>query len=97
MKQDDILKYVKEHYPGHAIMLMTGFESAFIGITEEGYRLPCAVYDFGKCVEILMDTEQMTSREAMAHLHEIIELDMGEYAPYYTNTFSSFFNQYNLN
>ena len=71
MSQEDILKYVKKYYPGHAIMLMTGFEKAFLGITTEGYRLPVAVYDFGVCAELLMETEQMTASEAIDHLQEI--------------------------
>ena len=97
MSQEDILKYVKKYYPGHAIMLMTGFETAFLGITSEGFRLPVAVYDFGKCVKVLIDTEEMTASEAVDHLHEIVAMDIGEYAPYFINTFSSFFKEYQSN
>lgn len=97
MSQEDLLKYVKKYYPGHAIMLMTGFEKAFLGITMEGLRLPCAVYDFGKCVGLLMKDEGMTAQEATDHLNDIMDMDIGDYAPHFVRTFSSFFQGFKVN
>lgn len=97
MDHDEIVSYVKQHYPGHSILLMTGFEVAFMGITQEGLYSPCAVYDYMKCVEVLISTEDMTVGEAVTHLEDIIKMDLGDYSPHFVRTFSKFFNGYALN
>ena len=97
MEHDDIVSYVKKHYPGHAILLIPGFESAFVGVTEEGLYSPCAVYDYMQCVEVLISTEDMSVKEAINHLEDVIKMDLGDYSPHFVRTFSKFFSEYALN
>ena len=97
MSQEDLLKYVALHYPNHPIMLMTGFEEAFLGISVQGIHKPCAVYDYQKCILILMDVEDLSFMEAMEHLKQITDIDVGDYAPIFVNMLSSFLKDYKLN
>ena len=40
------------------MLLADGFEEAFVGVAERfGFSEPVAVYDYDKCIEILMDPE----------------------------------------
>lgn len=47
--------WVDEAYPDEEILVMDGFDGAFVGIGAQQYRPPIAVYDRDKCIEILMD------------------------------------------
>ncbi len=46
------------------MMLADGFERAFMGISEDYAGHPRAVYDYGKCLRILMIEQHMTQDEA---------------------------------
>ena len=45
------------------IMLADGFEEAFVGIGQQ-FTHTFAVYDHGRCVQILMERDGMTEEEA---------------------------------
>lgn len=45
------------------IMLADGFEEAFVGIGQQ-FTHNFAVYDHGRCVQILMERDGMTEEEA---------------------------------
>lgn len=47
------------------IMLADGFERAFIGIAEDWAGHPRAVYDYGKCIRVLMVEQHMSEDEAV--------------------------------
>ena len=53
--RDVIDAWMDEEYPDEGILVMDGFDAAFIGIGAQQYKLPIAVYDRQKCIEILMD------------------------------------------
>ena len=55
--------WVSEH--NEEAYLADGFEDAFLGICEVYGRLPTAVYDKDKCLEILVQRDGMTDEEAM--------------------------------
>ena len=45
------------------IMFANGFEDAFLGIGQQ-FTAHFAVYDHGKCVQVLMERDGMTEEEA---------------------------------
>jgi hypothetical protein len=47
------------------ILLADGFEDAFIGIGERCSQPDIAVYDYHKCLEILVERDGMTSEDAV--------------------------------
>lgn len=47
-------------------MLMHGFEDAFVGgLRKVGQKYPIAVYDYAKCIDILMARDGMETEEAV--------------------------------
>jgi hypothetical protein len=89
MTHEDITEYARDQFPGHSIMLMSGFESAFIGIVEQGVDLPYAIYDYHKSVQVLMEAEDMSIAQAIRHLEEIMDVDMGDYTPAFVRVMPS--------
>jgi len=66
-----------------SLLLMDGFDDAFIGYTTRMNQPDCAVYDYDKMVETLMFRDSMTADEA----EEYIEYNcqgawVGEQTPY---------------
>ena len=52
--------WVDDHYYGEEILLMDDLDAAFIGIGSQWTKLPVAVYDRGKCIEILVERDGMS-------------------------------------
>ena len=56
-------EFIEEYFPQHAseegngILLADGFEKAFIGVGSAYYNPPCAVYDYDKCIDILVSDD----------------------------------------
>ena len=66
-----------------SLLLMDGFEDAFIGYTTRMNQPDCAVYDYDKMIEVLVKRDSMTEQEA----EEYIEYNcqgawVGEQTPY---------------
>jgi hypothetical protein len=58
-----------------------GFEDALIGLGWQHTKL-LAVYDYKKCVEILMTREEMTHEEAIEWMeYNVVGSYAGEYTP----------------
>lgn len=66
MMSNDGMKEHDERIP--PMMLADGFERAFIGISEDYAGHPRAVYDYGKCLRILMIEQHMTQDEAVEYM-----------------------------
>lgn len=49
-------------------LTLDGFEDAYIGFATQFSRPALAVYDYEKCVEILMDRDGMDEEEAVEYL-----------------------------
>jgi len=65
------------------LILADGFEDAFMGVVEQYNKLPVAVYDKNKCIEILIN-QDMTQEEAEEFFDfNIIGAWMGERTPMY--------------
>jgi len=49
------------------VLLADGFEEAFLGVSEVFGRPPLATYDKEKCIEILVQRDEMTHEEAVEY------------------------------
>jgi hypothetical protein len=66
MNQKQLVKLLADQGIDDGIMLVDGFEDAFIGVTEHQPGRPsCAVYDTEKCIKILMDEDEISHEEAI--------------------------------
>jgi len=66
MLTDDDRELLRELDP--EILLADGFEAAYLGYTDPApSRQICAVYDWWKCVEVLME-DGLTEEEATEHM-----------------------------
>lgn len=76
---DDVYEELAEANPD--AMVANGFEDAYLGYTA-GMGTPVAVYDYQKCVEVLMDRDGMTEEEAIEYLeHNAVSAYVGKGTP----------------
>ena len=53
--------WIDEEYPlDEEILLMDGLDAAFVGVGSQQYKPAVAVYDRGKCIEILVERDGMS-------------------------------------
>jgi len=84
MTKDDILEELTERnllIENEHIILVDGFEDAFIGISANNPIK--AVYDYWICLDLLIQREGVDFDEAIDSLDEFIEQDLGEHTPTY--------------
>jgi hypothetical protein len=71
------------------IMLAEGFERAFLGIAEDFAGHPRAVYDYGKCLRILMIEKSMSQDEAIETMDfKVVGAFVGEATPIFVQRMS---------
>jgi hypothetical protein len=71
------------------IMLAEGFERAFLGIAEDYAGHPRAVYDYGKCLRILMIEKCMSQDEAIDTMDfKVVGAFVGEATPIFVQRMS---------
>ena len=69
-------------YSDEEIMIMDGFDDAFIGTSQRCGQPRLAVYSWAKMVEILMDRDGMELEEAIEYIdYNCIGAWMGELTP----------------
>ena len=82
MTKETLLELVRECSWGHPdTLLADGFEDAFIGI---GFQCetPLAVYEFEKCIEILMDSHGMDYAGSIEYMEvNVVSAWRGKYTP----------------
>ena len=62
-------------------LLADGFEGALIGYGHQHSKL-LAIYDYNKCVDILIERDGMTEEDAIEHMdYNVVGSYMGEYTP----------------
>jgi len=65
-------------------LLADGFEDAYIGVCEVFNRPPLAAYDRDKCIEILMERDEMDRDEAEEYFNfNVAGAWVGENTPVY--------------
>jgi len=84
MTKQDILEELTERnllIENEHIILVDGFEEAFIGITANN---PIQViYDYWICLDLLIRRDEMDFDNAIDDLDEFINQDLGEHTPRY--------------
>ena len=69
-------------------LLATGFEKAFKGYGQQ-YDKVVAVYDYSKCVKILMEREGITEDDAREYMDlNVLGVHLGEYTPVFIGRFN---------
>ena len=64
------------------MLFADGFDEALIGIVEQFGRPPVALYDYNKCVAVLMERDGMEEEEAIEFLeYNTLGAYMGENTP----------------
>ena len=79
-----IENYIQENYPDHKdkILLADGFEDAFMGVVESFGSAPKALYDYHKCVDVLMKRDDMGENDAHEYMSfNVTQAYVGEYTP----------------
>lgn len=77
--RDDVYEELAEANP--TAMVADGFEDAYIGHTI-GIGPSLAVYDYQKCVEVLMEREGLSELESIEYLdHNTVYAYVGEGTP----------------
>ena len=82
MTKQEILNELTERdllSPNIEIILVDGFEEAFLGVTVTKY--PVAIYDYWICLDILIRKENLDFDYAIDNLDEFIEQDLGKHTP----------------
>lgn len=66
-------------------LLADGFEDALIGFGHR-HNQQVAIYDYWKCVEVLIKRDRMTEEDAIEHMEfNVISSYVGEYTPIFFN------------
>ncbi len=84
MTKQDILEELTERnllVKNDHIVLVDGFEEAFLGITAN--HPIQAIYDYWICLDILIQREGLDFDNAIDSLDEFIEQDLGNHTPRY--------------
>lgn len=71
-------------------MLADGFDAALIGVVFRATKEPVALYDYEKCIEVLMDREGVDYAEAVEWLEfNTLGSWVGEHTPAFAIVFSN--------
>tara|TARA_R110002153_G_scaffold85956_1_gene213940 strand:- start:187 stop:453 length:267 start_codon:yes stop_codon:yes gene_type:complete len=84
MTKNQILIEIKDNdmfYDNQAIIMVDGFEEAFVGITVTNPRR--IIYDYWKCLDCIIRKEDLEFDDAIDFLEEFVEKDLGENTPLY--------------
>jgi hypothetical protein len=78
----NITDFIEESgYMDENIILYDGFESAFIGISVQN-NMSMATYDYDKCLNILIDRDNMSVEEADEYMQfNVIGAHLGDSTP----------------
>lgn len=68
-------------YPQEPIVLLDGFEDALVGICKDKKIFQRAVYDYWKCIDVLIKESELDFDDALDWMQELEEEDLGENAP----------------
>ena len=71
------------------MLLADGFEGAFIGVSTRCGQPTLAVYDANKCLQILIDRDDMTHEEALEYFNfNVIGAWVGDETPLFLESMS---------
>ena len=77
MAVDNIRDWVADY--NEEALLADGFDQAIIGMCERFGNSPVVAYDYHKCIDILIQHDEMTYEEAEQNLKALINLALNKY------------------
>lgn len=70
-----------------SLLFADGFDDAILGLGEQYSRTSAVVYDYAKCVKVLMDRDKMTYEEAVEYMEfNVVASYVGEKTPIFLTT-----------
>jgi len=84
MTREEILNQLMERsilQKNEYVILAEGFESAFLGVS--GFSPARAVYDFWKCLDVIIQRDGVGFDEAIDWLEDFVQEDLGKHSPIY--------------
>ena len=86
MVTPETIELLEERYG--QLTLLTGFDKALIGVCHIATNLPVAAYDVNKCIEILMDRDEMEYEDARDYFeYNVQNLYIGTQTPALITTY----------
>lgn len=83
-----MIDYLAELNP--EMILIDGMNEAIVGFVERCGTEPLACYDIDKCIQILIDRDNMTDEEALEYFsYNILGAYMGEHTPMFLTNINS--------
>ena len=77
---DQRAEYAAEYHP--EALLADGFEEALLGFASQAGSPEVAVYDVGKCLEVLQDRDGMSHTDAIEFFEfNVLSAYVGRYTP----------------
>lgn len=85
MTREEIVEFIEDRgYNDCQIVLADGLEDAFVGVAIRCGGVPVAVYDYEKCVKILMDRDSVSEDDAREHMdYNVVGAWVGEATPWF--------------
>jgi hypothetical protein len=69
------------------LLFADGFDKAIVGLGEQYSRTTAVVYDYNKCVEVLMTRDKMSRDEAIEYMEfNVVTAYVGEKTPIFLTT-----------
>jgi hypothetical protein len=85
MTREETLRVLEDESP--ETLLANGFDDAMVGTARHFSRV-LAMYDYDKCVEVLMKRDGMPYETAVEHMeYNVVGGWVGEYTPVYVTMF----------
>lgn len=90
LSKKDLLIRIAEsqsnNYPQEPIVLLDGFEKAFLGVCKDRGLFQRAIYDYWKCIEVLVHDDEIEFDDALDWMEVWEEEDLGEGGPIFMKT-----------
>ena len=87
--RDKIDEWVDDHQY-ETILIADGFDQAFIGVCEVHSKDPIALFDYDKCIAILVERDGMEWSEAVEYMDfNVIGAWVGEHTPGFVMRFDA--------
>ena len=92
MNKEQIIDYIEFNYPDHAegILIVDGFDEAFLGIVESFGKNPVSCYSYEKCINIIAfpDGDRTNGDKKLKEAEEYFDYNiLGAYVGDYTPVF----------
>lgn len=84
MTREEIFNHLSDRNlidQNHHVILVDGFEDAFLGVT--AIKPVKVIYDYWNCLDILIQKEGLDFDMAIDNLEEFINQDLGDQTPLY--------------